>query len=97
MDLVKKCLSITAPVFFGYISIGIPFGLLMANAGYEWWSMSPVGYGYSGTYVKSVENGGSLESSINNAPFGLRPVISLSSLNRIISGSGSEVDPWIVG
>ena len=69
----------------------------LINAGYEWWSMSPVGYGYSGTYVKSVENGGSLESSINNAPFGLRPVISLSSLNRIISGSGSEVDPWIVG
>ena len=70
---------------------------VLINAGYEWWSMSPVGYGYSGTYVKSVENGGSLESSINNVPFGLRPVISLSSLNRIISGSGSEVDPWIVG
>ncbi|MBO4404552.1 MAG: AzlC family ABC transporter permease [Treponema sp.] len=37
MDLIKKCLVITAPVFFGYISIGIPFGIMMVNAGYPWW------------------------------------------------------------
>ena len=53
MDLIKKCLSITAPVFFGYISIGIPFGLLMANAGYAWWLaplMCLVMYTGSGQY-----------------------------------------------
>ncbi len=27
----------TMPVFMGYISIGIPFGLLIVNAGYPWW------------------------------------------------------------
>lgn len=37
MDLFKKCLSITTPIFFGYISIGIPFGLMIVNAGYPWW------------------------------------------------------------
>lgn len=31
----------TMPVFFGYISIGIPFGLLIVNAGYPWW-LSPL-------------------------------------------------------
>ena len=30
-------LKITAPVFFGYIAIGIGFGMLLANAGYPWW------------------------------------------------------------
>lgn len=28
---------LTVPIFFGYISIGIPFGLMVVKAGYPWW------------------------------------------------------------
>lgn len=34
---LKKCGRLTLPIFFGYISIGIPFGLMVVNAGYPWW------------------------------------------------------------
>jgi len=30
-------LKFSVPVFFGYIAIGIAFGLLMSDAGYPWW------------------------------------------------------------
>ena len=36
-SMLPEVLKITSPVFFGYISIGIPFGLMMVNAGYPWW------------------------------------------------------------
>lgn len=32
-----QALKITSPVFFGYIAIGVGFGMLLANAGYPWW------------------------------------------------------------
>lgn len=35
--IFAHALKITAPVFFGYIAIGIGFGMLLANAGYPWW------------------------------------------------------------
>jgi 4-azaleucine resistance transporter AzlC len=34
---VKKAFHLTVPILFGYISIGIPFGLMVVNAGYPWW------------------------------------------------------------
>ena len=59
--------------------------------------MSPIGYGYSGTYVRYVDVDGSLgNDGVNNMPLGYRPVISILSSNRIISGSGSESEPWII-
>lgn len=39
--MLIQALKVTMPVFFGYISIGIPFGLLIVNAGYPWW-LSPL-------------------------------------------------------
>ncbi|MEE1180965.1 MAG: AzlC family ABC transporter permease, partial [Treponema sp.] len=39
--MLLLALKATMPVFFGYISIGIPFGLLVVNAGYPWW-LSPL-------------------------------------------------------
>lgn len=39
--MLIQALKVTMPVFFGYISIGIPFGLLVVNAGYPWW-LSPL-------------------------------------------------------
>jgi 4-azaleucine resistance transporter AzlC len=34
---VKKAFHLTIPILFGYISIGIPFGLMVVTAGYPWW------------------------------------------------------------
>ena len=36
-----KILKLTMPVFFGYIAIGIPFGIMLVKAGYPWW-LAPV-------------------------------------------------------
>jgi 4-azaleucine resistance transporter AzlC len=44
----------TIPVLFGYIAIGIPFGLLVVKAGYPWWLapvMSVLMYAGAGQYV----------------------------------------------
>ncbi|MBR7064200.1 MAG: AzlC family ABC transporter permease [Treponema sp.] len=49
-----KALKITLPVFFGYIAIGIPFGLMLVNAGYPAWLapvMSVSMYAGAGQYV----------------------------------------------
>lgn len=37
----RSAAKTTAPVFFGYIAIGIPLGLMVVNAGYAWW-LAPV-------------------------------------------------------
>lgn len=34
---LKKVINITSPVFFGYISLGIAFGLYTVNSGFPWW------------------------------------------------------------
>ena len=36
-ETIRRCINLTVPIFFGYISIGIPFGLMVVNAGYPWW------------------------------------------------------------
>ena len=49
-----KILRITSPIFFGYVSIGIPFGLMVAQAGYPWWLaplMSVTMYTGTGQYI----------------------------------------------
>jgi len=49
-----KILKITSPIFFGYVSIGIPFGLMVAKAGYPWWLaplMSVTMYTGTGQYI----------------------------------------------
>ncbi len=49
-----RAIKITAPVFFGYIAIGIPFGLMLTNAGYSWWFapiMSVLMYAGAGQYM----------------------------------------------
>jgi len=42
------------PVLFGYLAIGIPFGLMLVNAGYPWWLapiMSLTMYAGAGQYI----------------------------------------------
>lgn len=46
--------KVSIPVFFGYIAIGIPFGLMLTSEGYPWWLaplMSIVMYAGAGQYV----------------------------------------------
>ena len=46
--------KITIPVLFGYLAIGIPFGLMIVNAGYPVWVapiMSITMYAGAGQYV----------------------------------------------
>lgn len=51
---IAQAVKITSPVFFGYIAIGIPFGLMVTTAGYPWWLaplMSLLMYAGAGQYV----------------------------------------------
>ncbi|GMO62589.1 MAG: AzlC family ABC transporter permease [Treponemataceae bacterium] len=46
--------SVTSPIFFGYIAIGVPFGLMIVKAGYPLWFapfMGVVMYAGSGQYL----------------------------------------------
>ena len=36
-ESVVRAVRTTVPIFFGYISIGIPFGIMVVNNGYPWW------------------------------------------------------------
>ena len=50
----RKAVKLTSPVFFGYIAIGIPFGLIVVNAGFPWWLalvMSLLIYSGTGQYI----------------------------------------------
>ena len=50
----RRAVKLTMPVFFGYMAIGIPFGLVVVNAGFPWWLavvMSLVIYSGTGQYL----------------------------------------------
>lgn len=52
--LFRQAFKITTPVLFGYLAIGIPFGLMIVNAGYPWWIapiMSVTMYAGAGQYI----------------------------------------------
>lgn len=40
MNLIKNCIKITLPIFFGYITLSIAFGLILVE-NYPWW-LAPV-------------------------------------------------------
>lgn len=49
-----KAIKISLPVFFGYLAIGIAFGLMLVKAGYPWWLapiMSVTMYAGAGQYI----------------------------------------------
>ncbi len=51
---LKAAFPVTIPVLFGYIAIGIPFGLMLVKAGYPWWMaplMSMTMYAGAGQYI----------------------------------------------
>ncbi len=52
--VLRQCCKITTPIFFGYIAIGIPFGLMIVRAGYPWWMSLFMGvtmYSGAGQYI----------------------------------------------
>ncbi len=52
--LVRVAFPITLPVLFGYVAIGIPFGLMLVKAGYPWWMAPLMGlcmYAGAGQYL----------------------------------------------
>ena len=54
MYYFRQALKISSPVFFGYIAIGMPFGLMLVHAGYPWWMSLVMGifmYAGAGQYV----------------------------------------------
>lgn len=40
-SLISKVFNITLPVLFGYITLGIAFGLVLTQTGYPWW-LAPI-------------------------------------------------------
>lgn len=53
-QLFEQAVRYSAPVLLGYMAIGIAFGLLLVEAGYEWWLslvMSIVMYAGAGQYI----------------------------------------------
>lgn len=51
---VRAAFPVTVPVLFGYLAIGIPFGLMLVKAGYPWWVaplMSCLMYAGAGQYI----------------------------------------------
>lgn len=53
-DCVRAAFPVTVPVLFGYLAIGIPFGLMLVKAGYPWWLapvMSCLMYAGAGQYI----------------------------------------------
>ncbi|MDR2109753.1 MAG: AzlC family ABC transporter permease, partial [Spirochaetaceae bacterium] len=52
--ILTSALRYSIPVLLGYLTIGIAFGLMMADAGYPWWLapvMSVVMYAGAGQYI----------------------------------------------
>lgn len=54
VPFLRSVFPVTVPVLFGYVAIGIPFGLMLVKAGFPWW-LSPVMsifmYAGAGQYV----------------------------------------------
>ena len=69
--------------------------LLMVNKAY--FTMSPSYYYYSGgSAVREIALTRSFDTSYVDKGLGVRPVISLSNINTIMSGTGSEDNPWVI-
>ncbi len=69
---LKKAFNLTLPVLFGYIAIGIPFGMMVVSKGYPWWLAPLTGLIiFSGTaqYVAIAYFASNLATDSNFLPF----------------------------
>ena len=62
---------------------------------YNWWTMSPAGFGTIGAYVWRVGSSGYVTYDGVNSGNSVRPVISLNA-DTLVLGSGSSGDMWVV-
>ncbi len=93
-----KAAHLTLPIFFGYVAIGIPFGIMVVDAGYPWWMAVFMGltiFSGTGQYVgiALLASGVSLPSFLITQFFvGIRHIVyGLSLLKKY---NMSNVGKW---
>ena len=62
------------------------------NNGLRWWTLTP----YSASDVRGVNSNGSVISSSPANSFGSRPSMNLKSTVKIVSGTGTKTDPFVI-
>lgn len=100
---VKKAIRLTMPIFFGYISIGIPFGLMVIDAGYPWWLalvMCLTIYSGTGQYIgiSLMACGATLPAFLITQFFvGIRHIVyGLSLLNKFQKSNTGRFKPFLI-
>ena len=99
--LFFKSLRLTLPVFFGYIAIGIPFGLMITQAGYPWYLapiMSIIMYAGAGQYaaVGLFASGASLPAiALTTLAVNIRHIVYGLSLSEKFAGTGTY-KPYLI-
>lgn len=64
--------------------------------GSYYWTISPVSFGGTYTYVDRVAAGGYLSGDRVTNSYGIRPVINLESDVTITGGNGSSDEPYVI-
>ena len=96
-----KSLRLTLPVFFGYIAIGIPFGLMITQAGYPWYLapiMSIIMYAGAGQYaaVGLFASGASLPAiALTTLAVNIRHIVYGLSLSEKFADTG-KYKPYLI-
>ena len=99
--LFLKSVQLTLPVFFGYIAIGIPFGLMITQAGYPWYTapiMSIIMYAGAGQYaaVGLFASGASLPTiALTTLAVNIRHIVYGLSLSEKFAGTGTY-KPYLI-
>lgn len=90
----RLAVTATMPVFFGYLAIGIAFGLLLYNAGYAWWVaglMSLIIYAGAAQFIAVgffAQNAGLLEFATVVFLVNFRHMVYGLSLFELINSTG---------
>lgn len=66
------------------------------NANENLWFMSPVAFWVGKVEYRYTKKTGEWNYGLTSSKYGIKPVISLNSNNRISGGTGSKEDPWII-
>ena len=69
---------------------------LIKGGYYGYWTMTPGSFGGNNTYMYWVSSGDFYANNGTNRGYGVRPVISLKKNNILLSGTGTQEDPWIL-
>ena len=61
-----------------------------------WWTMSPSRFFTTYATVEDMYSNGKFDANDVSYSFGIRPVISLASTNKVSSGDGKSTSPYVV-